>query len=136
MFILPWITSTSHFKYIDTSINNNIAQNYSIDSHTVPDFLSVVHEWLNVELPLKSVHEGDRVVLDLIPVDDVQLARLVLQQPPLQVLRVLARLQAPRLQCPQRPLGRGVGGDNLVEGVGQGGGIIVGPHVLGDLELV
>ena len=44
----------------------------------IPDFLRVVHERLYVELPLKPVHEGDRVVLDLLAVDHVQLARLVL----------------------------------------------------------
>ena len=85
----------------------------------------VVDERLDVEEMLQPVEHRHGVVLQLFAVDDVKGLGLVVVQPALEVRRVLARLEASRLQRPKRMIGhhhrrRSFGGDDLVERVVQG----------------
>ena len=97
----------------------------------IPQPVSVVEERLNVHGSLQLVHHGDRIVLELFPIQDEQVLRLEQGEPSLQVAGVVSGIQTPGLQGLESlgALDR-VGRDHLVERVREGGGVVVGPHVM------
>lgn len=68
----------------------------------IPEVFGVIKWWLYLKETLQLVHSLNRIGTQLVTINDVQLLGRIIGQPTLQVLRILARIQASVPQFAQR----------------------------------
>lgn len=81
----------------------------------VAQVIRVIHDWCDFEEALQIVHHLDGIRLELLAVDDVELLIGVESEPFLEVLRVLAWVEAAVSQVAERLWSRVTGSYHLVK---------------------
>lgn len=81
----------------------------------VAQVIWVIHDWCDFEEALQVVHHLDWIRLELLAVDDVELLVCVESEPLLEVLRVLAWIEAAITQVAERLWRRVTGSYHLVK---------------------